>query len=160
MRLLPTANSASGGTKQKLVPFFLIAFVLAFLYLRFTTFRPHLKTMRVGTTTIAVDIADTVGKQRQGLSWRPSMPEDQGMYFLLGTPATHGFWMKDMHFPLDIIWIRNGVIVDISENVPYPLEGQTPASVQPKEPADAVLEVNAGFTQRHGIKIGDEVSLE
>ncbi|MDO8505681.1 MAG: DUF192 domain-containing protein [bacterium] len=146
--------------KQKFVPFFLLAFALAFVYLRFTTFRPNLTEMRVGSATIEVDIADTIGKQRQGLSGRPSLPKDQGMYFPMDQVALHGFWMKDMHFPLDIIWIRGGVIVDISENVPYPLEGQTPVSVQPKEPADAILEVNADFIKQHGIKIGDLISAE
>lgn len=145
--------------KQKLVPFFLAAFVLAFVYLRFTTFRPRLTEMRVGETIIQVDLADTIGKQRQGLSGRLSLPKDQGMYFPMGQAALHGFWMRDMKFPLDIIWIRSGIIVDISENVPYPLQGQTPVTVQPKEQADAVLEVNAGFTQRHGVKIGDSVQM-
>lgn len=158
MALLP--KQASSGMKQKLVPFFLVAFALAFVYLRFTTFRPKLTTMRVGSTAIEVDVADTIGKQRQGLSDRPSMPKDQGMYFPMGTPALHGFWMKGMRFPLDIIWIRGGVIVDISENVPYPLEGQTPVSVQPKEPADAVLEVNADFTEKQQVKVGDLVILK
>lgn len=147
------------NVKAKLVPFFLVAFALAFVYLRFTTFRPKLTQLRVGAAIIEVDVADTLGKQRQGLSGRARLPEEQGMYFPMGQAARHGFWMRGMRFPLDIIWIRSSTIVDISENVPYPLEGQTPAVVQPKEPADAVLEVNADFTEKHEIKIGDKVEI-
>lgn len=158
MALLP--KQASSGITQKAVPFFLVAFVLAFVYLRFTTFRPHLQTLQVGATTIEVDVADTIGKQRQGLSGRGSLPENQGMYFPMDQAAFHGFWMKDMRFPLDIIWIRAGKVIDISENVPYPLEGQIPVTVAPKEPADAVLEVNADFMEKHNIRLGDSVQVQ
>lgn len=145
--------------KQKLVPFLLVAFALAFVYVRFTAFRPRLHEMRVGSAIIKVDIADTIGKQRQGLSGREKLPIDQGMYFPMGEAALHSFWMQKMRFPLDIIWIRAGTIVDISENVPYPLKGQVPVTVQSKALADAVLEVNAGFVQRYGIKVMDAVVL-
>ncbi len=142
---------------KKIIPFAILAMLIALVYVRFTAFRPRMTEFRIGTAAIKVDIADTIGKQRQGLSGRPSMPQDQGMYFPMGTPARYSFWMKDMHFPLDIIWIRMGKIVDINQNVPYPLEGETPVTVQPKELADSVLEVNAGFTEKQGVKIGDSI---
>ena len=88
------------------------------------------------------------------------MPAGEGMYFPMGLPSIYSFWMNDMHFPLDIIWIRAGKVVDISKNVPYPLPGNPPATAQPKEPADAVLEVNADFTEKHGVKIGDAIQLD
>ena len=145
--------------KQKLVPLALLIMALAFVYLRFTAFRPRLHELRVGSTTIRVDIADTIGKQRQGLSGRTSLSKDQGMYFPMGVLAIHRFWMKDMHFPLDIIWIRDGKIVEISENVPYPVGNQLPVTVQPQAAADAVLEVNADFTENHRVKVGDTVQV-
>lgn len=144
---------------KKLVPIALAAMALAFVYLRFTMFRPRLTEVRVGNVTMQVDIADTIGKQHKGLSGRESLPADQGMYFPMGQPAIYTFWMKDMQFPLDIIWIRDGHVVDITENVPYPVGGQQSVSVQPKEPADAVLEVNTDFTEKYGVKVGDTVEL-
>ena len=132
---------------------------IALVYLRFTASQPTRTQMRVGNTTIAVEIADTVGKQRQGLSGRDSIAADQGMYFPMGQLAIHSFWMKDMRFPLDIIWIRAGQIVDISENVPYPYGDHAPVVARPKEPADAVLEVNADFTEKHGVKVGNRIEL-
>lgn len=146
--------------KQKLILLAFMVMVLAFFYLRFTTSRPKLREILVGSAVIKVDVADTIGKQRQGLSGRDSMPADQGMYFPMGEPALYHFWMKEMHFPLDILWIHAGKIVDISENVRYPLEGETPAVVYPKVPADAVLEVNADFTEKNNLKIGDSIQFD
>src|SRR3989338_2401814 len=83
--------------KQKIVLIALAVMALAFLYLRFIALRPRLQEIRVGSVTVSVDVADTIGKQRQGLSGRSLMPEDQGMYFPMGAPARYGFWMKDMH---------------------------------------------------------------
>lgn len=145
--------------KSKLVLIALLGMVFALIYVRFTAFRSKLAELRVGNVMIKVDVADTIGKQRQGLSGRKALAPDRGMLFPMGTASGHTFWMKDMHFPLDIIWIRKGVIVDISENVPYPVGEAQPISVRPKEPADAVLEVNADFTERHGIKIGDAIDI-
>ena len=147
--------------KQKIALVALILMALLFAYLRFFGNRPSdaRATMRVGGVNVAIEIADTIGKQQQGLSGRERLPEDHGMYFPMGPPQTYTFWMKDMQFPLDIIWIRDGHIVDISENVPYPVGDHPPAVVQPKEPATGVLEVNAGFTEKHAIKIGDSISI-
>ena len=145
---------------KKLVPIALVLMALALVYVRFTAFRPRMSELIIGSVRVKVDVADTIGKQRQGLSGRFSMPADEGMYFPMGLPSIYSFWMNDMHFPLDIIWIRAGKVVDISENVPYPLPGNPPATAQPKEPADAVLEVNADFTEKHGVKIGDRIQLD
>lgn len=145
--------------KQRLTIIALGLMTVALIYARFSAFRPKLAQLRVGSTTIQMEIADTIGKQRQGLSGRHLLAQDRGMYFPMGIARGHTFWMKDMYFPLDIIWIREGRIVDISENVPYPVGGAQPVSVRPKEPADAVLEVNADFTEKHGIKVGDKVGI-
>lgn len=158
--LLFVRNFFDVAMKAKLVPLVLVLMAAAFVYVRFTAFRPRLTELRVGNTVIKVDVADTVGKQRQGLSGRKLLAPDRGMYFPMGIASGHTFWMKDMKFPLDIIWIRAGRIVDISENVPYPVGDAQPISVRPKEPADAVLEVNADFTEKHGVKIGDNVAVE
>lgn len=146
--------------KQKIIFGVLVLMALAFIYVRFAAYRQTPAQVRIGDVTIKVDVADTIGKQRQGLSGRKSLDADHGMYFPMGQSARYSFWMKDMNFPLDIIWIREGKIVDISENVPHPIGDHPPVSVQPKEPADAVLEVNADFTEKHGIKIGDETKIE
>jgi uncharacterized membrane protein (UPF0127 family) len=68
--------------------------------------------------------------------------------------------MKDMKFPLDMIWIYQDTIIDISQNVPVPTAGQnilTLPQFQPKSPVDKVLEIDAGLSAKYGFKIGDKV---
>lgn len=146
--------------KAKLVPIAFIVMAVVFVYLRFTAFRPKRAELKVGEVVITVEVADTIGKRERGLARRKLMPPDEGMYFPLGLPARHTFWMKDMRFPLDFIWIREGRVVDITENVPYPVADHPPVSVRPREPVTAVLEVNTDFTEKHGVQIGDPVALQ
>ncbi len=107
---------------------------------------------------IKVEIADDAAEMAQGLSDRKSLGENHGMLFVFDKPGTPAFWMKDMNFPLDIIWIQGDTIVDIAPNLP-PLAGDFVSTYSPRVPANYVLEVNAGFAEKHGIKIGDEVDL-
>lgn len=115
--------------------------------------------VEINGETIQVEIADTDRLRTQGLSGRESMSEDRGMLFTFPNPGTYGFWMKDMKFPLDFLWIMDNKIVQINENIPPPKEGERPQTVVPESPIDKVLEVNAGFAGRHYIKVGDIVNL-
>ena len=91
----------------------------------------------------------------KGLSGRASLPPDYGMIFLYEDKDIPEFWMKDVLFPLDIIWIDDGVIIDIHENVPPP-NPNTPDNqlelYSPKQPITMVLEVNAGVVKTLGGK--------
>lgn len=114
------------------------------------------KTFHIGSANINVEIADTDAKRSQGLSDRTNLPDNTGMLFLFPKSGIYPFWMKDMHFPLDFIWISNKKVSDITEKVPNP---QNPGDQLPlyssREPVDMVLEVNAGFVEKNHIKIGD-----
>lgn len=105
-----------------------------------------------------IEVADTFAKRELGLGKRDSLPADQGMYFPFDTAQHWVFWMKDMRFPIDIIWIRDGKVIDIAHSVPVaktvPLE-----TFSPIEPADAVLELNAGVAAEIGLESGDEMVL-
>jgi uncharacterized membrane protein (UPF0127 family) len=108
---------------------------------------------------VAVEIAATPPTRTQGLSGHAPLGDDEGMLFLFEWPDKYGFWMKEMLFPLDIIWIRDGLIVDISTDVPAPKQGEEIVNVMPRETVDAVLEVNAGFAARHGLRLGLPVEV-
>lgn len=119
--------------------------------------------LRVNDTELRVELADTPEKQQQGLSGRPPLNDAQGMLFdFRNTPnARPSFWMKDMKFALDLIWIKDNRIIEITPNVP-PAPQTTEASLPTYSPTgdvDLVLEVLAGFTERHQIKIGDELKF-
>lgn len=112
----------------------------------------------VGDVKVKVEIADEPLEMQQGLSNRESLGKNHGMLFVFAEPGQPAFWMKDMKFPIDIIWIQGEKIVDIAPNLP-PLAGDYVSTYEPRVPANYVLEVNAGFAEEHGVKIGDEVDI-
>lgn len=116
-------------------------------------------TVQIAATKIPVELATTGVAQQKGLSGRNSLDADSGMLFIFARPDTYRFWMPDMHFPLDMIWIQNGKVVDITENVSNQFDPANPRFYTPSSPAQYVLEVNAGFAKRHGIRVGDTVTL-
>jgi uncharacterized membrane protein (UPF0127 family) len=117
--------------------------------------------VRVGDATVTADVADDDAERSLGLGQRKHLGRDAGMYFVL-TNASPTFWMKGMLIPLDMIWIKDGRVVDVSARVPKPRPG-TPESelpiYSPDSPADRVLEVNSGWAQRNGVERGDRVRL-
>lgn len=106
-------------------------------------------------TSISVEIADTEEARTQGLMGRTRMGEKQGMLFIFPNDEYRSFWMANTPLPLDIIYVdseRN--IVTVRRNtVPFSEE-----SIPSTAPARYVVEVNAGFCNRHGILEGASVS--
>lgn len=117
--------------------------------------------LQVDKETLDVEIADTSSKITLGLSGRDEIGAD-GMLFMLAQTRKPAFWMKEMKFDLDIIWIQNNEIIGISENVPAP-PANTPESSLPTYPAPApvnmVLEVPAGTATEYSWQLGDEIKL-
>jgi uncharacterized membrane protein (UPF0127 family) len=107
---------------------------------------------------IQAELAATDKAREKGLMFRKSMPEDQGILFIFEKEALYNFWMKNTRFPLDIIWIDgNKKIVDIYE---YALPCKDVCkTIAPRTKALFVLEVNAGFTKKYGMKIGDSLNF-
>lgn len=121
------------------------------------------KEIKVGKTSLMVEIADNDEKRSLGLSKRESLKTYNGMFFIFPEkPIQPVFWMKYMKFPIDILWIKDGKIVQIDENIPNPPEG-TPDNklklYRPKNPVDYVLEVDTLFTETNLIKVGDPVDV-
>jgi uncharacterized membrane protein (UPF0127 family) len=106
-----------------------------------------------------VEIADSADEHELGLSYRDSLEADRGMLFVFPDAVPLTFWMRGMHFPLDIVFIRDGVIVRIAEDVPEP-NGGIPEIVDSGEPADMVLEINAGLSRAYGFEAGQAVSID
>lgn len=108
-----------------------------------------------------IEIADTPLTRSQGLSGRSSLNENEGMLFLFEAPETYSFWMKDMLFPIDIVWIRGERIVGFSEHAqPEPGKSLTALTMYwPPEPVDTVLEINAGLIEKYNIRIGDRIDF-
>ena len=116
------------------------------------------KNLLVGDREIQAEIADNVVERAQGLSGRESMCETCGMLFVFPQAQVQNFWMRDMRFPLDIIFIRDDRITEIFADVPVQSNREIPR-VESREIADQVLELNAGVSGKLGIRVGDEIDL-
>lgn len=113
------------------------------------------ETLRVNGRDFSLEVALTQQAQELGLGNRASLPKNHGMLFAFSRPAVECFWMKDMHFPLDIIWVDAGHrVVHIEPNVS---PTTYPHSFCPNEPAEYVIELNAGTARAAGIR--DDESL-
>lgn len=121
------------------------------------------KFVTIGENKILIEIANTPGEWQIGLSEHDKLDKNHGMLFIFDKSDTRpSFWMEGMNFNIDIIWINDGKINQIEQNVPKPDEG-TPSSelslYKPYDVIDYVLEVNAGFVKEKGIAVGDTVDL-
>lgn len=117
--------------------------------------------LKIGISIMLVEIVNTPESITLGLSGRDEIGAD-GMLFLFDFPRKTSFWMKDMRFDLDMIWILDGQVVGITEHVPAPKAGVSLDNLEtyPSTGAvDAVLEVAAGQAQRLGIVVGDRLEL-
>jgi len=94
-------------------------------------------------------VSDNVSRQR-GLSNRDNLCDKCGMFFEFPTKDKQSFWMKDMNFDLDIIWIADNEVVSIEKNVAHNFKG----TLLSPSPADKVLEINAGKSDECNIKRG------
>jgi len=100
-----------------------------------------------------VELAIDPQARQKGLGGRDQLCPDCGMLFLFLQKGIYAFWMKDMRFNLDIIWISDGKIVYIAKDNSF--QDLTP--INPGVEADKVLEINADLADRYGFKVGDEV---
>lgn len=117
----------------------------------------HDVTIATPKGAITVEVADTKSSRELGLSGRPKMNDNDGLLFIFDHPGRYGFWMKDMLFALDIIWInQNGVVVEIERNA---TPESYPKAYINKSDANYVLELNAGIAEKHGLFIGSKVKI-
>ena len=116
--------------------------------------------VKIKGLTIYVDLAKTPDQQAKGLSIKNTLNENEGMLFIFDTPKEYSFWMKDMKFPIDIIWISpDNKIVHIEKNLPPCVFFLICTSYSPHANAKYVLEVPSNYTTKNNIGIGDRVDF-
>lgn len=107
--------------------------------------------------TITAEIANTPDKRANGLSGKDALPVNTGMLFIFDEKGYYAFWMKDMNFPLDIIWLDDQFsIIDMKE---YVSPDTFPMRFSPVSPAKYVLEANAGFAEGNNLAVGDTIDV-
>lgn len=113
-------------------------------------------------TSVHVRIPTTATLQERGLAGQTRLSDADGMLWNFVEPQRPAFWMKGMLIPLDFIWMREGMVVEVTQNVQAPenLNTLELPVYEPNVQVDAVLEVAAGFVQRHAVQIGDSARLD
>ncbi len=114
-------------------------------------------TIYVNRVAFSVAVADSLEERRQGLSGVPSLDAYEGKLFIFDGPGKHGIWMKDMNFPLDILWFNERFeLIHVEENV---TPDTYPAVFAPPSDARFVLEINAFATKTYAIPLGSTLVL-
>lgn len=116
----------------------------------------------VKSLNISAKVAANPQTRNKGLSKIESLPFNEGMFFVFEQKGRYSFWMKDMKFPIDIIWIdENKKIVNISKNaLPEPNKPDKDLTIYISSyDVKYVLEINAGLAGANNLEIGDSVSF-
>lgn len=146
-----------------------IVLIIAVILLAFVRFGGNLTSFlpigskaaaEVNSKKISLLVANSEEERIKGLSGKNDLGKDQGMIFVFEGKSKYPFWMKDMKFPLDIIYISDDTVVDIIENVPHQINN-TPNLNHYSNDIDAnyVLELNAGKVKELEIKEGTKIKL-
>lgn len=115
----------------------------------------------VNGLVLAADISATNEQRTQGLSVKDRLVENEAMLFVFGNEAEHTFWMKDMKFPIDIIWIDSDkTVVHIEHNLQPCSFGVLCPTYKPNDDSLYVLETVGGFAEKYGIVKGTQVEFE
>ncbi len=115
-------------------------------------------TQRVSTITlngipVQVEVVHTPEEKAKGLSGRAGLDEGKGMLFVFDPPSLPSFWMKEMRFPIDIIWIYHDKVIGVATNVPAPLDALSPLlTYSPPSLVTHTLEVPAGWAGKNRVK--------
>lgn len=114
-------------------------------------------SMKLCNTQVSYGLADSDNERKRGLSGRSGISEGEGLLFVFKEPTIPSFWMKDMNFPIDIVWIdENKKIVDITEDFSIDSYPQTKS---PVSKISYALEVRSGFAKDHHCIIGSAVEF-
>lgn len=118
---------------------------------------PGTPIVHIGDLTHRVEIANTEEERKKGLSGRTDLKNVDGLLFVFPETAFHSIWMKDMLFPIDIIWIdENLTIINIERNVS---PDSYPRIYRPERPARYVIETKIHYSDTFGIRPGQVIKL-
>ncbi|MFZ1250104.1 MAG: DUF192 domain-containing protein [Candidatus Microsaccharimonas sp.] len=153
-------SSSSWRSKVGLVLVVGLVLLLIVVVVSYITaqFKPTTQ-VTIGSGVYKLWVVDTEKGREQGLSGVKSLEPNGGLLMKFDTSDTWGIWMKDMEFPLDIVWLNeNGKVVYIVEDA----QPESPAQTVylPKKDARYVVELMAGNVKRASIKEGSQARFE
>ena len=168
IRALSACNGKYDFTLKQFILIFFLAFAVSgiavFIYKStpvqeffFDRYVRHDIVVRAPEGDIQTEVSDTSSSRELGLSFRKEMQIGEGMLFVFDTPGKYGFWMKDMNFPLDIIWLdKEGRVVYLVDSVAV---STFPGVFMNDPQAKYVLELNAGVASKLGIYLGTKLEI-
>jgi len=136
------------------------AIVIYFYFGRISVIE-HKVEVKIARQTIIADVVKTEKDRTRGLGDREMIGINEGMLFLFDKEGEYGFWMKDMEFPIDILWIKGNTIVGFEEMVD-PQRGAEDYELRlyyPPTAIDKVLELSAGRVRLLHTRVGDEIFI-
>ena len=132
--------------------FFMVWYISTY---EFSLHGNKIETVTISNSKFRAEVVLSDKKMQKGLGGRNGLCDSCAMLFKFPQAGKHSFWMKDMRFPLDIVWIKEGEAMHIEKNVSENFSG----ILSPPVDADSVLEINAGSADKIVLKIGDETSF-
>ena len=113
--------------------------------------------IKISGTMIKTELALTPAEKEQGLSGRSMSAEDESMLFVFDQPGKYAFWMKDMNFAIDIIWLGEDLRIVYIKKDARP--ESYPEIFSPEQDSKYVLEVVSGFSDKNNLKVGDKMEF-
>lgn len=132
---------------------------LLFLYARRPQKLPIGASFTKNNQTFQLEIATKPSELSKGLKFRKSIPENTGMLFVINRAEPIRLWMKETYIPLDMIFMRDGVVNDIVHNA-VPCKRKPCPAYGGKFPSNQIIEVPAGKASELGIKVKDRINIE
>ena len=112
-------------------------------------------TVRLGTRDFVLEVADTDATRQRGLMYRAELPPDHGMLFVFSDEQERMFWMKDVPFPLDIVFLGSDAqVVSIRQMKPFDR-----STTYSHAPAKYAIELNKDAAEAVGLKVGTRIPL-
>ncbi len=115
--------------------------------------------VKIGENTVELEVAKTPEQKQMGLMYRESLQENRGMIFLFEQLRPVKFWMKNVSIPLDMIFLANGKVKAVLDNVP-PCNVTPCPTYGPENLVNQVIELRGGRAGELGIKEGDQLEIE
>ncbi|PIP86774.1 hypothetical protein COV42_01665 [Candidatus Campbellbacteria bacterium CG11_big_fil_rev_8_21_14_0_20_44_21] len=144
---------------MKKILYIIPAIILAALVYSFWSAAPPVDYSGVSAGEIIwkVEVAKSQKERSKGLSGRNSLAPLSGLLFVFPREDFHGIWMKEMRFPIDIIWFNENLeVVGLKKDA---VPEDFPEVFKPEAPASFVLEINAGEAEKAQIKIKDILKI-
>jgi uncharacterized membrane protein (UPF0127 family) len=146
--------------KKILFIFITLGIIILLLSVRYVSTKPGGPRVNIGGHEFSLEIAKAGKEQEIGLSKYKDIPQNFGMLFPFGKVGYYSFWMKDMKFAIDIIFIKDNKIVTIFKDVPAPKSFSDPLPIyRSSSPADTVLEITGGLSQKYNFQNGQVLSI-